>query len=151
VFYVPQVIADNFGDDDRLIAHNVWQYVKNQKYFTVVEADLHPFEVIGLCGKMDIFLGTRMHSNIFALINHVPVVAIEYEHKTKGIMRGLGLETLAIDIRDVTFETLRQKVDLLLEDRAHYKKLVEQNLPGQIAQSRKAIEVIQEAYEALAQ
>lgn len=148
VFYVPQVIAENFGDDDRLIARKVWDRVKGQKFFTVVEADLHPFEVIGLCGKMDIFMGTRMHSNIFALINFVPVVAIEYEHKTKGIMRGLDLEPLTIDIRDVNAKTLRQKVDLLLADTDHYRQLIKRNLPQQIAESRKAIDVIKEAYEA---
>ncbi|HYH75665.1 MAG TPA: polysaccharide pyruvyl transferase family protein [Candidatus Saccharimonadales bacterium] len=141
-FYIPQVIAENFGDDDRLIAERVQQYVKNKQYFTLIDADLHPFEVIGVCGSMDIFIGTRMHSNIFSLISHVPVVAIEYEHKTKGIMRGLKLEPLTIDIRDVTAESLRERVDLLLADRAHFKQLIEQNLPSQMKESRKAIEVI---------
>jgi colanic acid/amylovoran biosynthesis protein len=147
VFYVPQVIAENFGDDDRVIARRVRDATRNKEYFTVVEADLHPFEVIGLCGNMDIFIGTRMHSNIFALINHVPVVAIEYEHKTKGIMRGLGLEPLTIDIRDVTYETLKEKVDTLLKDPDHYRNLIKTNLPGQIADSRRAIDVIKEEYE----
>jgi len=147
VFYVPQVIAENFGDDDRLIARRVHDAVQNKECFTVVDADLHPFEVIGLCGRMDIFIGTRMHSNIFALINHVPVVAIEYEHKTKGIMRGLGLEPLTVDIQGVTFDTLRQKVDMVLADRDHYRSLIRQHLPDQITESRRAINVIKEAYE----
>jgi colanic acid/amylovoran biosynthesis protein len=148
VFYVPQVIAGGFGDDDRLVARQVWERVDHKERFTVVEADLHPFEVIGLCGKMDIFIGTRMHSNIFALISGVPVVAIEYEHKTKGIMRGLGLEPLTIDIRDVTFITLKERVELLLRHRGRYQKLIAQNLPNQIDESRKAIELIQEAHAA---
>jgi colanic acid/amylovoran biosynthesis protein len=147
VFYIPQVIAENFGDDDRIIARRVHDKVQGKQFFTVLEADLHPFQLIGLCGKMDIFIGTRMHSNIFALINHVPVVAIEYEHKTKGIMRGLGLEPLCIDIRDVTPETLRARLDLLLANPTKYKNLIKQNLPGQIAESRKAMEVIKKVYE----
>ena len=76
VFYVPQVIAENFGDDDRVVAHEVREKVKHKSDFVIVDKDLHPFEIIGLCGKMDFFIGTRMHSNIFALISHVPVVAI---------------------------------------------------------------------------
>jgi colanic acid/amylovoran biosynthesis protein len=148
VFYIPQVIAENFGDDDRVIARRVWDQSRNQDRFTVIEADLHPFEMIGFCGKLDMFIGTRMHSNIFALINHVPVVAIEYEHKTRGIMRGLGLEPLTIDIRDVTFTSLRQRVDTLLQDRVPYQNLIKQNLPAQITESRKAMEVIKEVYEA---
>lgn len=146
VFYVPQVIAENFGDDDRVIAREVWQKVKNKDDFIVVDKDLHPFEIIGLCGQMDIFIGTRMHSNIFALINHVPVVAIEYEHKTRGIMRGLKLEELTIDIRDVTAESLKERIDLLLAKREHFTDLLTQNLPLQIQTSRKAIEAIKEEY-----
>lgn len=148
IFYIPQVIAENFGDDDRLIARRVWQQVRNQDRFTVIEADLHPFEMIGFCSRLDMFIGTRMHSNIFALINHVPVVAIEYEHKTRGIMRGLGLEPLTIDIRDVTFASLRQRVHTLLADRAPYQQLIKQHLPAQVTESRKAMEVIKEVYEA---
>jgi colanic acid/amylovoran biosynthesis protein len=145
VFYIPQVIAQNFGDDDRLIAERVKGYVQHQEFFTLVNADLHPFEVIGLCGAMDMFIGTRMHSNIFSLINHVPVVAIEYEHKTKGIMRGLGLEPLTIDIRKVTAQTLRERVDLVLGDHDHYVNLIRQNLPTQIRKGHSAIEVIKQA------
>jgi colanic acid/amylovoran biosynthesis protein len=148
IFYIPQVIAENFGDDDRVIARRVWDNVRNQSRFTVIEADLHPFEMIGFCSRLDMFIGTRMHSNIFALVNHVPVVAIEYEHKTRGIMRGLGLEPLTIDIRDVTFASLRQCVDALLQDRTPYQNLIKQNLPAQIMESRKAMEVIKEVYEA---
>lgn len=147
IFYIPQVIAENFGDDDRVIARRVWDNVRNQARFTVIEADLHPFEMIGFCAQLDMFIGTRMHSNIFALVNHVPVVAIEYEHKTRGIMRGLGLEPLTIDIRDVTFPALRERVDTLLADRQPYQNLIKQNLPAQIAESRKAMEVIKELYE----
>lgn len=147
VFYIPQVIAENFGDDDRIVAKEVWEKVKNKEMFTVVDADLHPFEVIGLCGAMDIFIGTRMHSNIFSLISKVPVVAIEYEHKTRGIMRGLGLEDLTIDIKDVTPETLQQRIDLLLNNKDAYRKLLIDNLPGQVAEGQKAINSIKAAYE----
>jgi colanic acid/amylovoran biosynthesis protein WcaK/AmsJ len=147
VFYVPQVIADNFGDDDRTAARAVWQQVHHQQYFTVIESDLHPFEVIGICGQMDLFIGTRMHSNIFALINHVPVVAIAYEHKTRGIMRGLGIEDLAINIQDVTYQSLKDKVDLLLAKPDYFKQQIADNLPGQIAESRKAMDTIKGLHE----
>ncbi|HJP96678.1 MAG TPA: polysaccharide pyruvyl transferase family protein [Candidatus Saccharimonadales bacterium] len=147
VFYIPQVIAENFGDDDRIVAKEVWEKVQNKDLFTVVDADLHPFEVIGLCGAMDIFIGTRMHSNIFSLISKVPVVAIEYEHKTRGIMRGLGLEDLTIDIKDVTPQTLQQRIDLLLNNKDTYRTRLIDNLPGQVAEGQKAINSIKAAYE----
>jgi len=143
VFYIPQVVAENFSDDDRATARQVWRNVKKRTYFTMVEADLHPLEIIGICSEMDIFIGTRMHSNIFALISDVPVVAIGYEHKTKGIMRGLGLEELTVDIHHANFSSLKQKVDLLLDKRVYYKEIIQKNLPAQIKQSKSAIEAIE--------
>jgi colanic acid/amylovoran biosynthesis protein len=148
VFYIPQVIAENFGDDDRIIAREVKEFVKNKnkENFVIIDKDLKVEEIIGLCGQMEIFIGTRMHSNIFALISHVPVVAIEYEHKTRGIMRGLKLEELTIDIRDVTAESLQGRIELLMGNREHYKNLLVTNLPSQINESRRAIEVIKDRY-----
>lgn len=148
VFYLPQVIADNFGDDDRIIARRVYEQVRNKEFYTVIEADLHPYEMIGLCEKMHIFIGTRMHSNIFALISHVPVVAIEYEHKTRGIMRGLGLEELTIDIKEIDSKLLQHTIEKLLKDRDTYASLIRKNLPQQIQKSRNAIDAIKTDYEA---
>ncbi len=41
---------------------------------------------------MDLFLGTRLHSNIFALVAGVPVVAVAYQYKTFGLMEMIGLK-----------------------------------------------------------
>ena len=147
VFYLPQVIAEKFDDDDRVIALKVKDYVVHKEQFNVIDNDLHPYEAIGLCGSADIFIGTRMHSNIFTLINGIPVVAIEYEHKTRGIMQGLGIEELTINIGDVTFETLSEKVEMLISNRDKYAGLVKTNLPIQIKKSQSAIEYIKDMYE----
>lgn len=144
VYYIPQVIAANFGDDDRVIAERVQRFVKQNDRFELLTQDLHPLELVGICGQMDIFIGTRMHSNIFALINTVPVVAIEYEHKTRGIMRGLGLEELTIRIEDVEPEELKRRVDELLKNKAHYRKMIAAGLVKETSRSRSAIEAIRQ-------
>lgn len=58
-----------------------------------------PHVLKAVYGQMDVFIGTRMHSNIFALSSGVPVLAIAYRYKTRGLMETLGLESwvLAID------------------------------------------------------
>ncbi len=142
VFYVPQVIAEDFGDDDRKVAQAVWAKVKNKEHFTIIDANFHPFDIIGICGKMDIFMGTRMHSNIFALINHVPVIAIEYEYKTRGIMTDFGLEDHVININDVSANKLCNMIDYAVENRDAYLRQIEERLPIIQARSRSAIETI---------
>lgn len=147
VYYIPQVIAKDFGDDDRSAALKVKDYIKHHDSYKVINMDLHPFEVIGLCRSMDIFIGTRMHSNIFSLISKVPVIAIEYEHKTRGIMQSLGLEDFVISIEDVNSEILKGKVELLLKNKEKYIKLLEKNLPVQVKKSKSAIEIIKYHYD----
>jgi len=146
IYYLPQVIATNFGDDDRLIAERVQAKVSHKSAFTLLTEDLHPLELIGFCKKMDIFIGTRMHSNIFALINAIPVVAIEYEHKTRGIMRGLGLEEFVISIDEVTPQILKNRTEELLAHRSMYSELIQSNMTQEIARSQNAIEVIKRDY-----
>lgn len=147
VYYIPQVIAKDFGDDDRSAALKVKDYIKHRDNYMVIDIDLHPFEVIGLCKCMDIFIGTRMHSNIFSLISKVPVIAIEYEHKTRGIMQSLEIEDYVINIEDANPEILKGKIELLLKNKEKYIKLLEKNLPVQIKKSKSAIEIIRDHYD----
>ncbi len=148
IYYLPQVIAANFGDDDRLIAERVQRQLHHPQAFTLLTQDLHPLELVELCSRFDFFIGTRMHSNIFALINEVPVIAIEYEHKTRGIMEALGLGEMVVSINDVTAPLLQDRVEKLMTRRHHYQAIIHANLPGQIAQSRHAIELIKQDYDA---
>ncbi len=59
-----------------------------------------------LIGSSDVFIGTRFHSCIFALIEGVSTGAIAYLPKTTGIMQDLGLDEFVIDINDVTGASL---------------------------------------------
>ncbi len=52
---------------------------------------------IGLC---DVFVGGRMHSNIAALSQAIPTVAVSYSHKFQGIMEDLGLSGYTTDLLD---------------------------------------------------
>ncbi len=146
IISMPQVIAANYSDDDRQVASDLWHRVKNQDKFTMVTEDFDPVELIAIYSKMDIFIGTRMHSNIFALINHVPVMAIQYEHKTAGIMKKLGLSDCVLDINNIRYEDLRDKVDRIIEKRHEYRNHIKEKIVEQIQLSRSAIELIREDY-----
>lgn len=62
----------------------------------------------GIISKSSVFLGSRMHSNIFALQSGTPVVAIGYLPKTSGIMAMCALDDYVIDIADINGEKLVQ-------------------------------------------
>ena len=87
------------------------------KNLILLDYDFHPREIKYLYSKMDLFIGTRMHSNIFSLSNKIPTVAINYEHKTKGIMKMLELYEYVIDINEITPDSLIEKVDLCIKNK----------------------------------
>lgn len=56
--------------------------------------------------RFDLFLATRMHGAILALLAGVPVVAIAYEEKTTDLFRQLGFEAYLHEIESVSADAL---------------------------------------------
>lgn len=108
VYFMPQVVYSAGRDDDRVVARRVAARLgaRFAGRVHVVEEDLHPAMLKHAIGRMSCMVGTRMHSNIFALSSGVPTLAIAYEPKTEGIMRMLGLERYVLPMREVTRERL---------------------------------------------
>jgi colanic acid/amylovoran biosynthesis protein len=78
---------------------------------------------------MDLHIGTRMHSNILAMLSGTPVVAIQYEPKTKDMMDSFGLGDWVIDIEQINPERLIQMVDEGIEKRDSIKSQISKKLP----------------------
>ncbi len=72
-----------------------------------------------------VFLGTRMHSNILALLANVPVVAIGYQYKTSGIMESLGIGSYVVEIEDVEANTLIELLTEAMKKRTEYLACVD--------------------------
>jgi colanic acid/amylovoran biosynthesis protein len=68
------------------------------------ERDCSVFSV--MIARCAVFVGTRFHSCIFALLGSVPTAAIAYLPKTSGIMQDLGLGEFYIDINEITPDSL---------------------------------------------
>lgn len=94
-----QVCGPTTAEDDRVAAMRLHGRLRDLGERVVLIRQGVPAAVLKAAyGQMDLFLGTRLHSNIFALTERVPVVAIGYQYKTRGIMRLLGLERWTMDI-----------------------------------------------------
>ena len=131
--FVPQVIVKNGNDAD--IAKIIKQRLNKKEALQIVEKDLSPVEIKTLISSFEIFVGTRMHSNIFATSMNVPTVAIAYEKKTNGIMEMLNLNDYVINIEDITSENLIDKVELAIKN----KEEIKENLKIKIQEIRKKI------------
>lgn len=123
VVFFPQVIGPD--TDDREISRDVAAEIDGA---VALHDDYDVPLLKGLIGTCDVFVGTRMHSNIFALSNGVPTAAIAYRHKTTGIMRMFGQEEYVTEISDVR-AGLPPVVDSLLEDRGAIERELAEKLP----------------------
>lgn len=116
----------------------------------VLEDPVPPDLLKALYGMMDIFIGSRMHSNIFALSEGVPVVAIGYQHKTRGIAQTVGLERWVLDIQEVSPQALIRKLDELWAERETMREHIRQTLPGLCQRASQAGAIIAADFASLA-
>ena len=130
VVLIPQVSTDYLGDDDRIVERRIEGYCTSAPLRIDECVDYRDLK--GVYGECSLLIGTRFHSVIFSLTSGVPCVAIEYEHKTRGIMADLGLGDWVVPIAEVTHERLWRLTEPLLSDPQPYLELMRQRLPGYV-------------------
>ncbi|MHA5050094.1 polysaccharide pyruvyl transferase family protein [Streptomyces sp. SD15] len=140
---IPQVSTDYLGDDDRIVERRIAGYCVSGPLMIDEVVDYRDLK--GVYDECSLLIGTRFHSVIFSLTSNVPCVAIEYEHKTRGIMADLELGEWVLPIADVTHDLLWALVEPLLKDPAAYRALLDKNLPGYIARAQSLPERLREA------
>lgn len=146
VVFLPQVTFDDGHDDDRVTARRVAASVARHDRIRIVEDELTAAEIKWLCGRTDFFVGTRMHSNIFALSSGVPTLAIAYQPKTSGIMAGLGLGDCVLRIEDLTLDGLRRGFHTLVRRDPEIRERLAAALPEIREQALAAGRLIAEVY-----
>ena len=95
---------------------------------------------------MDLLLGTRLHSNIFALTQGVPVVAIGYQAKTWGTMEMLGLASWVIALEECAGDALTRLLLQAWAERATTAPKVAQAVAVVRSQAADALDEIQHDY-----
>lgn len=146
VVFIPQVTAAK-GDDDRLVSKRVHGLMRRADSATLITDTPDHHTIKALYDNLDVLLGTRFHSVIFSLTSHVPVLAIEYEHKTSGIMRDVGLQQWVMKIEDVDHPTLTSRLRALVNGRVAYREYLGRRMPPYVQQAGRAADILKESYE----
>ncbi|MCH5673542.1 polysaccharide pyruvyl transferase family protein [Streptomyces gilvus] len=146
VVLVPQVTCAFQADDDRIVNARIAHLTGPREGLHVLDdAALDHHDVHALYGTADFILGTRFHSVIFGLTAHVPCLAIEYDHKTRGIMEDLGLGEWVIRMSDVRDDVLTGPLDRLIEAGPAYRKHLDDTLPEYAERAGEFVTVLREA------
>jgi polysaccharide pyruvyl transferase WcaK-like protein/O-antigen/teichoic acid export membrane protein len=91
----------------------------------VLEDDLSPSELANLYGSAALVISTRFHAFVLSLCGGAPSIAIPYFGlKTQGSLRDMGLSELLLEVKDLSFEVLKQKCEQCLGDSTNLRAKV---------------------------
>lgn len=107
---------DSYNKDDRMVALSLLKYIDRPERFHVVMDELNDLEMGKIFAACALTIGTRLHSAIISMNFGTPELALNYEHKSAGIMRQLGMPEMAVDIRQLLDGTLQDTAMRALED-----------------------------------
>lgn len=118
---IVQVDNNSYGDKDREIAMNLAHRLTEQGITTLPLKIIknYPDDTIAY-SEIDMLLGMRMHSLVFATLHNTPFVAVSYEYKTEGLVHSLGLSDLCIpsakvneiNLSEMLFKVYKNRVSL---------------------------------------
>ena len=126
VFFVVQTYSfKNTHENDYECVKHVMERMKEKAECIHSEA-LDCRSIKALYAKFNLLVGTRFHSVIFSVSEGVPSIALSYSgNKTTGIMKDMGLDAYVLNAGSISFDDLKEKFTLLLDNREQYSLTVD--------------------------
>lgn len=114
-----QVRGPTWAEDDIVPAKRVKKsLLELADKVVIVESIITADKLKAAYSHMDLFIGTRLHSNIFALSECIPAIMIQYQYKTRGVAKMLDLEEWVLDIETIESDLLIERLDELIVQKA---------------------------------
>ncbi|KXI28396.1 colanic acid biosynthesis pyruvyl transferase WcaK [Paraglaciecola hydrolytica] len=110
---------DSYHKDDRMVALRVARKVKVSEYFHVVMDELNDVELGSLLRSCQLTIGTRLHSAIISMNFGTEAIALNYEHKSAGIMQQLGMQDNALEVTSLFDGRLFSRSIKCLDEKQH--------------------------------
>lgn len=108
---------ESYNNDDRMIAYSVSKRLKAPASdFHIVMDEINDLQLGYLLRECKLTIGTRLHSAIISINFGTPAIAINYEHKSLGVMRGLGMDQLSASLTELLNGKIMNKVDYILDN-----------------------------------
>lgn len=147
VILFPQVLGPYKSQDDRVPAQRMVERIAElSASIVLVDTPLSLDQLKSVYGWMNVFMGTRMHSNIFALSEGVPVIMIGYLPKTRGMAEMLGIEEWCLDINQVSAQALIDRLKALCDGKPYWNEQNKKKFDGMIEDTTKVGYQVSEDY-----
>lgn len=145
ILVIPTVFGPGEQYDDRLAAARLARQLGPPERVRVLETPLAPRVLKTLLGRLDAYVGARMHGLIGALSQAVPSMGIAYAEKTGNLFRRLEIEEYATHPGKQSLHEFEQKAENLWQEREHVRAHLESVLSGKILPAaQKNFELLEE-------
>ncbi len=102
--------------EDLVILDSIASGMKHKAY--VIRKKHRVDEVLGITSRMEVMVGMRLHSLVFAASQCVPMVGLVYEPKVNSFLKYIGQEnTSAGSVKNIEFEKLKDLVESIWNSR----------------------------------
>jgi polysaccharide pyruvyl transferase WcaK-like protein len=86
-------------------------------------------EILGVLGSARAVIAMRQHACILAAVAGTPVVSLNYSPKVANVMHMIGLEGFAIEMRDVSFQSVRSRSRQAWEQHGGISRALKSKIP----------------------
>ncbi|RAK09763.1 polysaccharide pyruvyl transferase CsaB [Halanaerobium saccharolyticum] len=102
-----------------------------------------PGEALKAFSQLDLFVGVRLHSLIFALLNQIPLLALSYDPKIEGLMTELDYLPL-IKLEDLEAAEIAEKLETIFAERYSLRKKIKEFLKQKTVEAENFAELVLE-------
>ena len=103
-------------NNDLLPAYRIKNKLIKKDDFYIIEDDLTPEEAKGIISLMDVFIGMRLHSLIFAYSTGVPSVGIVYDVKVKSFLDKIKSSENCIYLSDISYKKIKNLIEGMFKE-----------------------------------
>ena len=129
---------DGYNRDDRMVALSIQKLMSEPNRAHVIMSEVNDLGLAKILSQCELTVGTRLHSAIISMNAGTPALALNYEHKSKGILTQANLSSCAIELRELVSGKLKQRILHYLQD----SDLKEQSNKGVALEREKAAKMI---------
>jgi polysaccharide pyruvyl transferase CsaB len=124
---VPVFFRFSRGDDEA--ARAIRQEMQHATEAVILPEEHDPQTLLALVGQTDLFVGTRLHSLIFATRMKVPAMAIAYQEKVHNYLRAIDQENRVLGIDTLSSRRLVEQFEALYNARVQIRAQLERTVP----------------------
>ncbi|MDC6385464.1 radical SAM protein [Flagellimonas taeanensis] len=117
------------GGDDRKALYLIYQGIENKEKASLLSGYYSPKETLEHFATCHYFIGMRFHSSVFANALTIPTVGVEYvlpKGKVTHLYNKLGLGENLINIKNLDYGILKEKLNYIIENKEKIKLQLKQ-------------------------